>query len=208
MTTRRSRALVVFLLFVCLPFLLLLPFRRRLDAILMPTSSIGAQRRQLLECKRRERTWVIKYVIKNWDRKSYLSTVTEKRQRQLNGQRVFLVFLLARVRCDTADTVIWIKRYGTRDKRAPVCRQKLNTWGRAIDRSASHAQTQNAGTENRITRDLMPLPEIWDSFRTFFGLSPRSSDLCYKSLRLFHSNSWTLFVSTLSAMLIKYRVFL
>ena len=53
-----------------------------------------------------------------------------------------------------------LERYETRDRRAAFCRQKLNTWGRAIDRSASHAQIQNAGTENRITMDLMPLPEI------------------------------------------------
>lgn len=126
MTTRRTRALVVFLLFVCLPFLLLLPFRRRLDAILMPTSSREAERRQLLECKRRERTGVIKYIIKkNWDRKSYLSTDTEKRQRQLKGQRVFVIFLLARVRCDAADTVIWIRK--VRNKRQTRSRLPAET---------------------------------------------------------------------------------
>lgn len=101
------------------------------------------------------------YNKKNWDRKSYPSTVTEKRQRQLNGQRVFLIFFCWPACAATRLTQSsGLKRYERRDKRAAVCRQKLNTWGRAIDRSASRAQTQTAGTENRITRDLMPLPEI------------------------------------------------
>ena len=169
MTTRRSRALVVFLLFVCLPFLLLLPFRRRLDAILMPTSSRGAQRRQLLECKRRERTWVIKYIIKKTGTENLIWVPSRRRDKDSwTGNASFLFFCWPACAVTRLTQSSGLKRYETRDKRAAVCRQKLNTWERAIDRSASHAQTQNDGTENRITRDLMPLPEIWDSFRKFF----------------------------------------
>lgn len=118
--TRRNSMLVLVLLFVCLPLLLLLPFRRRLDAILVPTSYREAQRRQLLECKRRERARVIKCIIKtNWDRKSYLSTNhREETKRAERVTRLCYLFLLALVRCDTVDTVIWIKKVRKKGQKA------------------------------------------------------------------------------------------